>query len=162
MGYRTNIYLLIGCFFLSATSAEAKDFGSLPICKTLKAMPKGYIASKVDCDTGQPMQDCTFRLKGDTSRTDYIVSKSVIIQKTFRFEERSKGPFALRKSDNMKIAQSKIQRASGKSATIFDDADGRYIQTQDIACPAGIYNIRVFFGADDKISEVSVSTLPVI
>ncbi len=161
---RAALAALACCAGDAAAAAQHKgDFGAIPICSSWQALPAHAIPSKVDCDLGRPLADCTFSLAGGDPSIFYELSNSRIITTSFRFEGQQAGPFGLTPGDGPAAAAAKLKARLGTEIATFEDPSDLYLQSTPLSC-ATKQNFRVFvmYGADRRISVVSLSMLPAI
>lgn len=162
----SRLLALAGLMLASGTAQAAAraDFGSIPICASLRAMPRGYQA--VDCNRAAPLRECTFRLPTDQMPVHYLIEGGKLLQKAVAFQpgRAIRAPFGLTAADTIQTAERKLRLATGLTFETWDDeADsegGRYLQSADVTCPGNSYNVRAFFSKAGRITEVSVSSLP--
>lgn len=150
----------------TASAARLGDFGGLPICSKLRAMPRGY--NPIECSTRAPLRgDCRFSLNGEGISIEYLIEDGIVIEKRvdLRTGMRSVGPFGLRRDEDQASAARKVRTSTGLATRYWTDSEDEasgYLQSRDVMCGRSkSYTIYVWFKRD-KAWSVSVSTLPAI
>jgi hypothetical protein len=160
MNCRLSIITLLVLSSSCVSAAATADMVGLPICSTMKQIPKGFHATG-DCDRMSPLDSCTFSLQSDDNKISYFVESGVIKSKTFRLNSKFAGPFSLSPVDSLSIAKAKIKKATGLSMKQYDDPE-LYLQSTEKKCSSNVYTISVYFNTKRLAQEVVVSSLPTI
>jgi hypothetical protein len=158
MNCRLSITALLVLSSSCVSAATTADMSGLPICSTMKQIPKGFRATG-DCDRMSPMESCTFTLQSDGNKISYFVESGVIKTKIFRLNSKFSGPFSLSPLDSPKIAKAKVKKATGLSMKQYDDPE-LYLQSTEKKCSNNVYTISVYFNTKRLAQEVVVSSLP--
>lgn len=149
-----------------ALATRASDFGGLPICSKLRAMPHGY--HPIECNSRTPLRgDCRFSLNSNGTSTEYLIEDGMVIDKRVNLHAsmRRAGPFGLRRDEDQVSAARKVQARTGLATQYWTDSEDEtagYLQSTDVMCSRNkSYTIYVWFKRG-KAHSVSVSTLPVM
>lgn len=156
---------MIGLFAVSVAAHASSDLAGLPICKTLRSMPRGY--RPLECDSRSPLKgNCRFLLSERAGPIEYLLENGTVIDKRISLRAGSPGitAFGVARNDGPLPASRKMLASTGLKThywTDSDDATISYLQSTDIGCgPAKSYSVYIWF-RHGKAESVSVSTLPV-
>ena len=148
----------------SASAARASDFGGLPICSTLREMPRDY--QQIECSSRAPLRgECRFSLNSNGVETEYLIEDGVVVDKrvNLRPGARGAGPFGLQRDDDKASAARHVLASTGLATRYWTDSEDEtagYLQSTDVICGQNTsYTIFVWFRRG-KARSVSVSTLP--
>lgn len=147
-----------------AIAARGGDFGGLPICSKLNAMPRGYRPSR--CNSRSPLRgECSFSLSSQGITADYILDDGIVVDKSVRLRggPRPANPFGLLRGEGRANAAGKVRMRTGLVTQYWDDtedAGAGYLQSTEVNCSRSkSYTVRVWF-RNGRAESVSVSTLP--
>jgi len=147
-----------------AMAARTGDFGGLPICSRLNAMPRGYRPS--ECNSRSPLSgECRFFLTAKGMRTEYLIENGIVLEKrvSLRAGPRSANPFGLLRGESRANTAGKVRASTGLATRYWDDAEDAgagYLQSTEVNCSrTKSYTISVWF-RNGRAEAVSVSTLP--
>ncbi|MGV7122994.1 hypothetical protein ACVENA_19830 [Sphingopyxis sp. 550A] len=149
-----------------ALATRASDFGGLPICSKLRAMPRGY--HPIECNRRAPLSgECRFSLNNNGASTEYLIEDGMVIDKrvNLRSGTRGAGPFGLHRDEDQASAARNVLASTGLATRYWADSEDEtagYLQSTDVMCGRNkSYTIYVWFRRG-KAQSVSVSTLPAI
>lgn len=160
------MYLAISLMAEPALAARTSDFGGLPICSKLRAMPRGY--RPIEYNSRTPLSgECRFSLNNMGVSTQYLIENGVIVDKrvNLRADTLGTGPYGLRRDEGQAGAARKVLASTGLATRYWPDDEDEtagYLQSTDVMCGRNkSYTIYVWFRRG-KAQSVSVSTLPIM
>jgi hypothetical protein len=140
---------------------QLAEFGVIPLCSLLKALPEDAAPLGEACDPKDNMTGCQFTTARDAGAIRYQVLGGVVRMKRASLSSAS-GPYGLTATDDARQASAKVARVTGLRLRRIEDDGGAFLQSAELPCSGNTYRLVIELDANGKATDVLLTSLPMV